>query len=116
MKIGPSPDSMLPPVQSTRSGPAAAVAGNAQPGPKAAPATPASTVSLYGPGSAGVSISKSAGARALEQTDTSGDINHAKVQSMRDAIANGTFKVNAEAIADKLLANAQEMLDRAARR
>jgi negative regulator of flagellin synthesis FlgM len=31
---------------------------------------------------------------------------------MREAIANGTYKVDAEAIADKLLANAQEMLSR----
>ena len=29
---------------------------------------------------------------------------------MSDAIANGTFKVNADAIADKLIANAQELL------
>ena len=29
---------------------------------------------------------------------------------MSDAIASGTFKVNAGAIADKLIANAQELL------
>ena len=34
-----------------------------------------------------------------------------KVNAMRDAIRQGTFKVDAEAIADKLLGNAQEMLD-----
>jgi negative regulator of flagellin synthesis FlgM len=33
-----------------------------------------------------------------------------KVNAMTQAIQNGTFKVNPEAIADKLLANAQEML------
>lgn len=33
-----------------------------------------------------------------------------KVKRMGDAIANGTFSVNAEAIADKLIANAQELL------
>lgn len=33
-----------------------------------------------------------------------------KVQSMRSAIENGTFRINPEAIADKLLSNAKEML------
>ena len=36
--------------------------------------------------------------------------NAEKVQAMRDAIANGSFSVNAEVIADKLLTNAREML------
>ena len=31
-------------------------------------------------------------------------------ESVKSAIANGSFKVNAEAIADKLLSNASEML------
>ena len=33
-----------------------------------------------------------------------------KVEAMKSAIANGSFQVNAEAIADKLLSNASEML------
>lgn len=33
-----------------------------------------------------------------------------KVNSVRTAIANGSYSVNAEAIADKLIANAREML------
>jgi negative regulator of flagellin synthesis FlgM len=33
-----------------------------------------------------------------------------KVQAMRTAIQNGSFSVNAEAIADKMLANAREMM------
>ena len=36
--------------------------------------------------------------------------NAEKVQAMRAAIENGSFTVNAEAIADKLLSNAREML------
>lgn len=36
--------------------------------------------------------------------------NAEKVEAMRMAIQNGSFSVNAEAIADKLLANAREML------
>lgn len=34
----------------------------------------------------------------------------AKVQAMRSAIQNGSFSVNAEAIADKLIANARDMM------
>ena len=34
----------------------------------------------------------------------------AKVQRIGDAIRNGQFKVNPDAIADKLIANAQELL------
>ncbi len=36
--------------------------------------------------------------------------NAEKVQAMREAIQNGSFSVNAEVIADKMLANAREML------
>ncbi len=37
--------------------------------------------------------------------------NTEKVEAMKLAISNGTFQVNAEAIADKMLANAAEMLN-----
>ena len=40
--------------------------------------------------------------------------NAEKVESMKQAIANGTFQVNAEAIADKMLSNAAEVLGSAA--
>ena len=36
--------------------------------------------------------------------------NSQKVQAMRTAIESGTFSVNAEAIADKMLSNAAEMI------
>jgi len=36
--------------------------------------------------------------------------NAEKVQAMRTAIENGSFSANAEAIADKLLSNARDML------
>ena len=41
-----------------------------------------------------------------------GDFDAGRVKSMRAAIEGGTFKVNAGAIADKLLSNAQEVLAR----
>jgi negative regulator of flagellin synthesis FlgM len=58
----------------------------------------------------GASVSVSV--RSLEQSNkgVSADFDEKKVAELRAAIANGTFKVDAEAIADKLLANASEML------
>lgn len=55
------------------------------------------------------SVTRSAG-KAVG--DASADVDSAKVERMRAAIGNGTFTVNPEAIADKLLSNAQEMLNR----
>lgn len=64
--------------------------------------------------SAGVSVSVSNMAKALGKPEVNapGDIDTAKVASVKSAIQNGTYVVNPEAIADKLLANAQEMLNR----
>jgi negative regulator of flagellin synthesis FlgM len=39
----------------------------------------------------------------------------AKVEKMKQAIADGSFKVDPEAIADKLIANATELLNAAKR-
>ena len=41
--------------------------------------------------------------------------NSEKVEAMKAAIADGSFKVNAEAIADKMLSNAAEMLSSSSR-
>ncbi|MEY4882627.1 MAG: hypothetical protein RIS34_481 [Pseudomonadota bacterium] len=61
----------------------------------------------------GVAVTVSTLARTLDQITKSdpSDIDANKVTAIRLAIQNGTYKVNPEAIADKLLANAQEMLD-----
>ncbi|MCE1250396.1 MAG: flagellar biosynthesis anti-sigma factor FlgM [Comamonadaceae bacterium] len=62
----------------------------------------------------GAPVSLSNAARGLEASSRSqGDFDADKVKAMRTAIQNGTFKINAGAIADKLLANAQEVLVRA---
>ena len=53
----------------------------------------------------------SSATQAASSTSGSDVFNANKVESMRNAIANGTFEVNAEAIADKLLSNAAEMLN-----
>lgn len=101
MKIYPQSDispANTPPVQ-----PLVAKTG------QGAAATAASTA-----GSVGVAVTVSTSARALEQANRGegADVDTDKVNAVRTAIENGTYVVNAEAIADKLLANAQEMLDR----
>jgi negative regulator of flagellin synthesis FlgM len=64
--------------------------------------------------SAGVAVTMSNRARAMEQASKSESdhVDAEKVESVRAAIEQGTYVVNAEAIADKLLANAKEMLNR----
>ena len=59
-----------------------------------------------------VGVTVSSQARALERSDNASDIDTAKVNAVRQSIEQKNFVVNAEAIADKLLANAREMLDR----
>ncbi len=60
---------------------------------------------------AGVPVTVSQSARSLDQNaKASSDIDIAKVNAMREAIANGSLRVNAEAIADKLLADASLFL------
>ena len=62
---------------------------------------------------AGVPVTVSTAARALDQTTRStSDFDAGKVKAVRTAIEKGTFSVDAEAIADKMLSNAQEILAR----
>jgi negative regulator of flagellin synthesis FlgM len=105
MKIDSSPDSHI-----------GSVAGGPQ---KAAEAAPAGAEAAAAAGaaakpqaSAGVTVSLSASTtQALSGAGNASDVfNTEKVESMKQAIANGTFQVNAEAIADKMLSNAAEML------
>jgi negative regulator of flagellin synthesis FlgM len=67
--------------------------------------------------SAGVAVTMSNQAKALEKaaSTSEGDVDMQKVAAARSAIQEGTYTVNAEAIADKLLSNAQEMLSRTRR-
>jgi negative regulator of flagellin synthesis FlgM len=62
--------------------------------------------------SASVAVTVSNLARSLgaAKTGDTADVDMEKVNAVRSAIEDGTFVVNPEAIADKLLANAQEML------
>lgn len=62
---------------------------------------------------AGVPVTVSGSARALEQPGrTSSEFDAKRVSEVRAAIGNGTFKVNAEVIADKMLSSAQEIFSR----
>ncbi len=63
---------------------------------------------------AGVPVTLSSAAKALEQTSRNqGDFDAGKVKAVRSAIENGTFKVDADVVADKMLANTQELIARA---
>jgi negative regulator of flagellin synthesis FlgM len=64
--------------------------------------------------SAGVAVTVSTLARSLgvAKSGDTADVDMERVNSVRAAIQQGTYVVNPEAIADKLLTNAQELLDR----
>lgn len=99
MKINPLNDAAL----------SAAALGAARPERSAASAVGGSSSEAS---AAGVPVTVSAAARSLDVTSAGSGIDEAKVASVRAAIADGSFTVNAGAIADKLLANAQEVLSR----
>lgn len=107
MKIGQPSDNPIP------------VSSNATSAPPKGGQSPAATATATATAarnaqSAGVAVTVSTLARSLgaDKTGEASVIDAKKVASVRSAIEQGTFVVNAEAIADKLLANAQEMLNR----
>lgn len=105
MKIGPPTDNP------------ARVSTTAQPVPQKSAQSSSSTAAApagkRAPAS-GVAVTVSTLARTLEAagTDQAEEVDAKKVEAVKTAIQQGTYTVNAEAIADKLLANAQEMLNR----
>ena len=104
MKIGQQPDLTPAAVQATQPATAKAAGQGAAAPVKNERKSP------------GVGVTVSSLARTLEATrsgDTP-DVDMDKVNAMRQAIEQNTFAVNPEAIADKLLANAREMLNRTA--
>ncbi|MEY2690150.1 MAG: hypothetical protein RL375_4350 [Pseudomonadota bacterium] len=60
-------------------------------------------------GNTGTSVQLSNTAKALLD-GADGGFDQAKVDRVRQSISDGTYKINPEAIADKLIANAQEVL------
>ena len=77
----------------------------------AALATEASAKAPASAAAAGVPVTLSRTAREIEQTGRNqSDFDAGRVKAVRSAIENGTFKVDAGAIADKMLANAEEII------
>lgn len=110
MKIG-QPAEIPASVSPTVSGAAQKAAQNAS------ASTAATSKATQSTRSAGVAVTVSTLARSLEKSERSesADIDTQKVANVKAAIQDGTYVVNAEAIADQLLSNAQEMLNRSAR-
>ncbi|KAF1044608.1 flagellar biosynthesis anti-sigma factor FlgM [Xylophilus sp.] len=77
----------------------------------AAPAAPARDAASS---TSGVPVTVSTLARSLDAADkaSNGEFNAARVDAVKKAIDRGEFTVDAEAVADKLLSNAQEQLVR----
>ena len=102
MKIGSSPETKI--------------AANASALPQAAKAQQSAVGTAQATAkSAGVAVTVSTQTQALEKVRgeaSSPEVDLAKVQAVRAAIDDGSFVVNPEAIADKLLGNAQELLNR----
>lgn len=59
---------------------------------------------------ASMSVALSAGSQSLFDVDQ--DVDVAKVQALREALANGTFKINPERIAEGLINSAAELMNR----
>lgn len=57
-------------------------------------------------------VALSSTASALAGQDTEANFDAGKVERIAQAIRDGKFQINADAIADKLIANAQELLER----
>jgi negative regulator of flagellin synthesis FlgM len=106
MKVDSSPDSYIGSVaggpQKAAERPNAGAEAAAAAGAAAKPQAPAGVT---------VTLSSSTSQAISGTGGSSSDVfNAEKVQAMKAAIADGSFKVNAEAIADKMLSNAAEML------
>ena len=97
MKIGNPADKPVPVAPSRSSGSEASKSASTAP---AASSDEQTTVAL-----------SSAAAQLLAGEDAvSSDFDTAKVSRIAQAISHGNYKINAEVIADKLLANAKEVL------
>ena len=104
MKIGnPADKPVAPPVTGSH-----AAAADAAKGSNGAAAPAAAAVAT----DASAKVELSSTASTLLSGGTSGEFDAHKVAKVGESIANGTFKVNPEAIADKLIANAQELLSK----
>ncbi len=107
MKIGNPADKpvAVPAPGAQAAADAAGKAGHAHGAHGAAPANPQGT-------DPSATVALSSTASTLLSGGTSSEFDADKVARMSQAIAGGTYKVNPGAIADKLIANAQELLSK----
>jgi negative regulator of flagellin synthesis FlgM len=114
MKIESSPDSYI---GSVAGGPQKAAPTPAAGGENGAAAGAVAGAAAAAKPQAGVTVTLSSASQALSAPGGAGSevFNTQKVEAMKLSIANGTFQVNPEAIADKMLSNAAEMLGNAGR-
>jgi len=96
MKIGSNPDK-----------PAKVTGGSGT--PTAADTAKAPAAATAGP-DASAQVALSPAAATLLSGNSSPEFDSAKVDRISKAIADGTYSINADAIADKLISNAQELL------
>ena len=98
MKIGHTPDK-----------PAALPAANS-PAPVQDAAKAQASTAIPGTADASAKIALSSEAASLIAGGSNSEFDAEKVARIGQAIDDGTFKINAEVIADKLISNAQELL------
>ena len=103
MKIGHSADKPAPPAA-----PAAVAATNGS----ATAAVAVGTRAIPAQADASAKIELSNTASTLLTSDSTAEFDAEKVDRISKAIEDGSFKINPEAIADKLIANAQELLSK----
>jgi negative regulator of flagellin synthesis FlgM len=84
------------------------------PAPAERPAVPARSSTSAAPAEPSAKVELSAAATLLVG-DSGAEFDAEKVQRISQAIRDGTFKPDADVIADRLIANAQELLSRSSR-
>lgn len=101
MKIGQTPEHSSTVAQSNAAKQAKA----------ATPAAPEGAKAAASAAGGGVAVTLSRNAREIEQSSrVTADFDAGRVKAVRSAIESGTFKVDAGAVADKMLANAEEII------
>jgi len=101
MKIGHSAEKPAPPAA-----PAAVAATNGS----ATAAVAVGTTAIPAQADASATIALSSTASTLLTDGTTAEFDAEKVARISKSIEDGSFKINPEAIADKLISNAQELL------
>ena len=110
MKIGPNGESPLSGTSGPGSTGSAARVTPAETGK--AQGSPAAQV-ITGEASATVALSSTASTLMAGLTESNADFDADKVTRIARSLSDGSYQVNAEVIADKLIANAKELLTNA---